>query len=89
VFRRPPVVLAGPAFVASVAYVDPGNVATNTVAGASYGYALVWVVLGASLMAIPVQYVSARVGIASGRSLPKAARGVMGRKTRILLWLQA
>jgi len=89
VFRRPPVALAGPAFVASVAYVDPGNVATNTVAGASYGYALVWVVLGASLMAIPVQYVSARVGIASGRSLPRAARGVMGRPARILLWLQA
>ena len=58
--RRPPVILAGPAFIASVAYVDPGNVATNSVAGATSGYALAWVVIGAGLMAMPVQYVAAR-----------------------------
>lgn len=88
-FRRPPVVLAGPAFVASVAYVDPGNVATNSVAGASSGYALAWVVLAAGLMAMPVQYVAAKVGIVTGRSLPRSCRQVMSRPTRVLMWLQA
>jgi manganese transport protein len=89
VFRRPPVVLAGPAFVASVAYVDPGNVATNSVAGASSGYALVWVVVAAGLMAMPVQYVAAKVGIVTGRSLPRVCRQVMSRPARVLMWLQA
>ncbi|WP_345783231.1 Nramp family divalent metal transporter [Actinomycetospora termitidis] len=88
-FRRPPVVLAGPAFVASVAYVDPGNVATNSVAGATSGYALAWVVIGAGLMAMPVQYVAAKVGIASGRSVPRSAKQVMSRPTRVFMWLQA
>jgi manganese transport protein len=89
VFRRPPVVLAGPAFVASVAYVDPGNVATNSVAGATSGYALAWVVVAAGLMAMPVQYVAAKVGIVTGRSLPRTCRQVMGRPARVLMWLQA
>ena len=81
--------LAGPAFVAAVAYVDPGNVATNVTAGAEYGYALVWVVVLASLMAVPVQYVSARIGIVAGRSLPRACREGMGRPARVAMWLQA
>ena len=88
-FRRSPVRLAGPAFVAAVAYVDPGNVATNVTAGAAYGYALVWVVVLASVMAIPVQYVSARIGIAAGRSLPEACRERMGRPARRAMWVQA
>jgi len=89
VFRRPPVVLAGPAFVASVAYVDPGNVATNSVAGATSGYALAWVVVAAGLMAMPVQYVAAKVGIVTGRSLPRVCRQVMSRPARVFMWLQA
>ncbi len=88
-FRRPPVVLAGPAFVASVAYVDPGNIATNSVAGATSGYALAWVVVAAGLMAMPVQYVAAKVGIVTGRSLPRTCRQVMSRPARIAMWLQA
>ena len=54
--------LLGPAFVAAVAYVDPGNVATNTQAGAAFGYLLLWVLVGATLMAGLVQYLSAKVG---------------------------
>ncbi len=88
-FRRPPVILAGPAFVASVAYVDPGNIATNSVAGATSGYALAWVVVAAGLMAMPVQYVAAKVGIVTGRSLPRTCRQVMSRPARIAMWLQA
>ena len=88
-FRRPPVRLIGPALVASVAYVDPGNFATNAVAGSAFGYALVWVVVLASLMAVPVQYVSARVGVLTGRSLPGACRTTMGRPTRVAMWVQA
>ncbi len=88
-FRRPPLRLAGPAVVASVAYVDPGNVATNVTAGSEYGYALVWVVVLASVMAVPVQYVSARVGVVTGRSLPQACRSRMSRAARVVMWLQA
>lgn len=61
--------LLGPAFVASVAYVDPGNVAANMSAGADYGYLLVWVLVGACLMAMIVQYLSAKLGLVTGRSL--------------------
>ena len=66
--------LLGPAFVAAVAYVDPGNFATNISSGASFGYRLVWVVLLANLMAMPVQYLSAKLGIVTGRSLPELSR---------------
>ena len=82
-------ILAGPAFVASVAYVDPGNIATNSVAGATSGYALAWVVVAAGLMAMPVQYVAAKVGIVTGRSLPRTCRQVMSRPARVAMWLQA
>lgn len=61
--------LLGPAFVASVAYVDPGNVAANMSAGADYGYLLVWVLVSACLMAMVVQYLSAKLGLVTGRSL--------------------
>lgn len=64
--------LLGPAFVASVAYVDPGNVAANLGAGSRYGYALIWVLAGASLMAMVIQYQSAKLGLVSGLTLPQA-----------------
>jgi manganese transport protein len=62
--------LLGPAFVAAVAYVDPGNVATNTQAGAAFGYSLLWVLVGATLIAGLVQYLSAKVGWLTGETLP-------------------
>ncbi|GAA3658292.1 Nramp family divalent metal transporter [Nocardioides ginsengisoli] len=82
-------ILLGPAFVAGIAYVDPGNVATNTAAGSRYGYLLVWVVVCANLLAMLVQYLSAKVGIATGRSLPQLCREHYSRRTSGLLWLQA
>lgn len=63
--------MLGPAFVASVAYVDPGNVAANLTAGTRYGYALVWVLVVASLMAMVIQYQSAKLGLVTGRTLPQ------------------
>jgi manganese transport protein len=81
--------LLGPAFVAAVAYVDPGNVATNTSAGASYGYLLLWVLVGATLMAGLVQYLSAKVGWLTGESLPALVAGRNRRGARIAFWLQA
>ncbi|WP_438672270.1 Nramp family divalent metal transporter [Solihabitans fulvus] len=81
--------LLGPAFVAAVAYVDPGNVATNTAAGARYGYLLVWVIVGANAMAGLVQYLSAKLGLVTGLSLPEALRDRMPRVGRLAYWLQA
>jgi manganese transport protein len=81
--------LLGPALVASVAYVDPGNFATNFAGGAGHGYALAWVVVMASLMAVLVQYLSAKVGLATGRSLPELCRERFGRRANALLWVQA
>ena len=66
--------LLGPAFVAAVAYVDPGNFATNIAGGAKYGYLLLWVILAANLMAMLIQYLSAKVGVVTGRSLPELCR---------------
>ena len=66
--------LLGPAFVAAVAYIDPGNFATNIAGGAKYGFLLVWVIIGANLMAMLVQYLSAKTGIATGRTLPELCR---------------
>ena len=63
--------LLGPAFVASIAYVDPGNVAANLTAGAQYGYLLVWVLVVANVMAVLVQYQSAKLGVVTGKSLPE------------------
>ena len=81
--------LLGPAFVAAVAYIDPGNFATNIAAGARYGFLLVWVIVGANLMAMLVQYLSAKVGIASGRTLPELCREAFPRPVTWGLWLQA
>jgi manganese transport protein len=77
------------ACMAAIAYVDPGNFAVNTSAGAEHGYALVWVVVGASLTASVVQYLAAKLGIATGRSLAENCRQRYGRKLRITLWAQA
>jgi len=79
----------GPAFIACVAYVDPGNFATNMAGGAQFGYALGWVVLGANLMAMLVQTLSAKLGIATGKSLPEVCRDRLDRRVVVLLWLQA
>ena len=79
----------GPAFIAAVAYVDPGNFATNMAAGAKFGYLLLWVVLAANLMAMLVQTMSAKLGIATRKNLPEVCRDRFSRRTNILLWIQA
>ena len=81
--------MMGPAFVAAVAYVDPGNVATNTAAGAGYRYLLLWVLVGATLMAGLVQYLSAKIGWLTGESLPALVAGRTGRRVRLAYWGQA
>jgi manganese transport protein len=81
--------MLGPAFVASVAYVDPGNFATNITAGAKFGYLLLWVVVLANLMAMLIQYLSAKLGIATDRSLPEMCREQFSKKVTIGLWVQA
>jgi manganese transport protein len=81
--------ILGPAFVASVAYVDPGNFATNFAAGAAHGYQLVWVILMANVMAILVQYLTSKAGLFTGRSLPELSRSRFGKKTNTFLWIQA
>ncbi|MGH2803019.1 MAG: Nramp family divalent metal transporter, partial [Thermoleophilaceae bacterium] len=81
--------LLGPAFVAAVAYVDPGNFATNIAGGARYGFLLVWAVVAANLMAMLVQYLSAKVGIATARNLPELCRERFPRPVSLGLWVQA
>jgi manganese transport protein len=81
--------LLGPAFVAAVAYIDPGNFATNIAGGAKYGFLLVWVIIAANLMAMLVQYLSAKVGIATGMSLPELCRAHLPRPATWGLWVQA
>jgi manganese transport protein len=79
----------GPAFIAAVAYIDPGNFATNIAGGAKYGYLLLWVVLSANLMAMLVQTLSAKLGIATGKNLPETCRDHFPKPVSIGLWLQA
>jgi manganese transport protein len=79
----------GPAFVASVAYVDPGNVAANLTAGARYGYLLMWVLVLANLMAMLIQYLSAKLGVVTGRTLPELLGGRLRPGPRRLYWAQA
>jgi manganese transport protein len=83
------VALLGPAFVASVAYIDPGNFATNFSAGARFGYALAWVIVVANLMAMLIQYLSAKTGVATGRDLPELCREYLPRAVSRGLWVQA
>ncbi|MDQ1674551.1 MAG: manganese transport protein [Frankiaceae bacterium] len=86
---RGAIALFGPAFVAAVAYIDPGNFATNLAAGANYGYTLLWVIVVANVMAMLVQYLSAKVGVATGKDLPELCRDTMPRPVARLLWFQA
>ena len=86
---RSRLLLLGPAFVAAIAYVDPGNVAANLTAGANFGYLLVWVLVAANLMAVLVQYQSAKLGLATGLSLPEILGRRLGTGRRRLYWLQA
>jgi manganese transport protein len=79
----------GPAFVASVAYIDPGNFAANIQGGSQFGYRLLWVLLWSNLMAILVQYLSAKLGIVTGLSLPQNCRKHFSRRNTILLWIAA
>jgi manganese transport protein len=79
----------GPAFIAAVAYVDPGNFATNISGGAQFGYLLLWVVLSANLMAMLVQSMSAKLGIATGKNLPEICRDRFPKPVSIGLWIQA
>ncbi len=79
----------GPAFVAAVAYVDPGNFAANFGAGAKYGYLLLWVLVVANLMAAIAQYLSAKVGIVTGKSLPEIIAEYLPAWARRAYWAQA
>jgi manganese transport protein len=87
--QRPGILLLGPAFVAAIAYVDPGNVAANVSAGAQFGFLLVWVILVANVMAGLVQYLSAKLGLVTGRSLPESVADRASPKIRIAYWVQA
>jgi manganese transport protein len=79
----------GPAFIACVAYIDPGNFATNIAGGSKFGYRLVWVIVAANLLAMLIQTLSAKLGIATQRNLPEVCRENLPRKASIGLWLQA
>ncbi len=79
----------GPAFIACVAYIDPGNFATNIAAGSKFGYTLVWVVVASSLMAMVIQTLSAKLGIATGQNLPEVCRERYSRRVSRGLWVQA
>ena len=86
---RGAVAILGPAFVACIAYVDPGNFATNIAGGAKYGYLLLWVLLAANLMAMLIQNLSAKIGIATGKNLPELCREHFSRPVTVGLWIQA
>src|SRR6266487_158122 len=79
----------GPAFIACVAYIDPGNFATNIAGGSKFGYTLVWVIVVSNLMAMLIQTLSAKLGIATGRNLPEVCRERFSRRTSFLLWILA
>jgi manganese transport protein len=81
--------MLGPAFVASIAYVDPGNFATNVQGGAQFGYLLLWVVLAANLMAMLIQYLSAKLGIVTDHDLPEVVRERFPRAVTWGMWVQA
>src|SRR3954454_16681412 len=86
---RGAVAILGPAFVACIAYVDPGNFATNIAGGAKFGYLLLWVLLAANLMAMVIQNLSATIGLATGKNLPELCREHFSRPVTVGLWVQA
>lgn len=88
-FPRKLLSLLGPAFIAAVAYVDPGNFAANFSAGSQYGFMLVWVLVLANIMAALVQYLSAKVGLVTGQSLPEVIAERLPRWARVMYWAQA
>ncbi|WP_207368702.1 Nramp family divalent metal transporter [Heyndrickxia coagulans] len=79
----------GPAFIAGVAYIDPGNFATNITAGSKYGYMLLWVIAFSNLMAVLIQSLSAKLGIATGKNLPEVAHDHFPKPVSIFLWIQS
>src|SRR4029077_6180920 len=79
----------GPAFIACVAYIDPGNFATNIAGGSRFGYRLVGVIVAANLMAMLIQTLSAKLGIATGRNLPELCRERFSHRTTMFLWVVA
>jgi manganese transport protein len=79
----------GPAFIAAVAYIDPGNFATNIAGGSKYGYTLLWVIVASNLMAMLIQTLSAKLGIATGRNLAEVCRDRFSRRVSLGLWVQA
>src|SRR5438067_3920734 len=79
----------GPAFIACIAYIDPGNFATNIAGGSKFGYTLVWVIVASNLMAMLIQTLSAKLGIATGRNLPELCRRHFSSRASTFLWLQA
>ena len=79
----------GPAFIACVAYIDPGNFATNIAGGSKFGYTLLWVIVASNLMAMLIQTLSAKLGIATGLNLPEVCRERFSRRTTVGLWVQA
>jgi manganese transport protein len=81
--------MLGPAFVASIAYVDPGNFATNVQGGAEFGYLLLWVVLAANLVAMVIQYLSAKLGIVTDHNYPELVREHFPRAFTWGMWIQA
>jgi manganese transport protein len=86
---RASLAIMGPAFVASVAYIDPGNFATNFAAGAEYGYLLVWVIVMANVMAVLVQYLTSKAGLSTQQSLPELCQAAFPRRANLVLWIQA
>lgn len=87
--RKVKLALMGPAFIAAIGYIDPGNFATNIQAGASYGYQLLWVVVWANIMAMLIQLLSAKLGIATGKNLAEHIRDRFPRRVVWFYWVQA
>jgi manganese transport protein len=88
-WTRATLAMLGPAFIAAIAYVDPGNFATNIQGGAQFGYLLLWVVLLANVMAMLIQYLSAKLGVITDRNLPELCRARYPRPVAWGLWIQA
>jgi manganese transport protein len=87
--RRSVLPFLGPAFIACVAYIDPGNFATNVAGGSKFGLTLVWVIVASNLMAMLIQTLSAKLGLATGRNLPEICREQFSQRTTVALWVQA
>lgn len=86
---RNKLLLLGPAFIAAIGYIDPGNFATNIEAGSTFGYQLLWVVLWANFMAMLIQYLSAKLGIVTGKNLAEHLRERLPKWAIVPYWIQA